>query len=730
MHKLTPIFAILLILSLLVGNVGTAKADSTVVVTPTNMGNWSFHQFVPTGSGEIMDGPDTPPLGFGSARLTSSPNGGMSLQSTDYSGMRLDALTRLEYSSYRATSDPNNNRTVTLQFEMDYDIDDPTKGVMGWLVFEPYWTGGSGTVMEDTWYTWNALTGKWYATDDIGTDLCTQSNPCTITELLSTYPDAGVRHNGVIRFAAGASWNLAFTGYADALTVGESGVNTTFDFETVVPNYPPTADAGGPYTGDEGSNVSIAGTASDLGGDPLTYGWTYTPGPSVDPGTTCTFGDAAALSTTFNCTDNGLFTLILAVNDGVNPATSDSTSAFLSNLAPVLNINLPVDGTSFPQGQQVDLSAQVEEPGDNDTLSCQVDWGDGTTTDGVLVGENCTANHTYIQPGDYTLTVTVTDDDGGSNSDTTGITVVNVSPTVDITIPVDSASFSTGTSVNLSADVFDPSGDDLLACTVDWGDGETSDGLITDGVCSASHVYAQPAEYLITVTVTDEDGGTTTDTVSINVTNLAPIVEAGGPYTGGEGSTTNLSGFATDSEGDSLTYAWTYTPTAAVDAGTTCTFADPTAAATGLSCTDNGSFTLSLTVDDGINPPVIDTASLTVNNLTPVVTIDEPADGSTYLFGEAVTLNATFTDPGGNDGHTCQVNWSDGAVTNGLISANACIASHTYTIQGEVTLTVTVSDDDGGNGSASVNLTISAEPQPKAGPLYLPLMNKNWNASH
>jgi len=119
----------------------------------------------------------------------------------------------------------------------------------------------------------------------------------------------------------------------------------------------------------------------------------------------------------------------------------------------------------------------------------------GQPGDGLLVGDNCTASHNYIQPGVYTLTATVTDDDGGNAFDTTGITVQNTAPTVDITSPLDSASFSTGSDVNLAADVFDPGGDDQLTCMLDWGDGETSAGLIVDGVCSASHAYAQPANY-------------------------------------------------------------------------------------------------------------------------------------------------------------------------------------------------------------------------------------------
>ncbi len=195
----------------------------------------------------------------------------------------------------------------------------------GWLVFEPFRTAGTGTVLEDTWYTWNALTGKWYATTNLGSNRCTQSNPCTITQLLSWYPHAGVRHNGTVQLAAGAAWNLAFTGYADALTLGINGVNTTYDFEL---NDPPTVSAGGPYTGIEGSDVNLDGTSADPDGDLITYAWSYTPGLDVDPGTTCTFADAAALDTTISCTDAGQFSLTLTVNDGVNPPVSSSATLY------------------------------------------------------------------------------------------------------------------------------------------------------------------------------------------------------------------------------------------------------------------------------------------------------------------------------------------------------------------------------------------------------------------
>src|SRR4029453_11419061 len=84
----------------------------------------------------------------------------------------------------------------------------------------------------------------------------------------------------------------------------------TFDVTGCVTNTPPTVDAGGPYTGgDEGANVNISGTATD-NEDALTTQWTYSV-VSADAGATCSFGNAALLSTTVNCTDDGTFKLTL-----------------------------------------------------------------------------------------------------------------------------------------------------------------------------------------------------------------------------------------------------------------------------------------------------------------------------------------------------------------------------------------------------------------------------------
>jgi PKD repeat protein len=72
----------------------------------------------------------------------------------------------------------------------------------------------------------------------------------------------------------------------------------------------------------------------------------------------------------------------------------------------------------------VSIPATVTDPGANDTLSCDFDWGDGEATNAVAPsGSECTAAHAYASPDVYTVVVTVTDDDGASASTETSVVV-------------------------------------------------------------------------------------------------------------------------------------------------------------------------------------------------------------------------------------------------------------------------------------------------------------------
>ena len=177
--------------------------------------------------------------------------------------------------------------------------------------------------------------------------------------------------------------------------------------------------------------------------------------------------------------------------------------------------------------------------------------------------------------------------------------------------------------------------------------------------------------------------------------NTAPVVSPGGPYNGSEGAAVNLDGTVTDPDvGDTVTTAWSYSIDSA-DAGASCSFGDASAVDTTVSCTDDGTFTLTLTANDSVNPAVAASASLTLTNANPEFDSGKPAFASANVdcTTNTVTLNFGFNDGGLNDTHTSTINWGDGsdATTTALESA-----SHTYNSGGPYTAVVNVTDDDNG----------------------------------
>lgn len=64
--------------------------------------------------------------------------------------------------------------------------------------------------------------------------------------------------------------------------------------------------------------------------------------------------------------------------------------------------------------------------------------------------------------------------------------------------------------------------------------------------------------------------------------------------------------------------------------------------------------------------------------------------------GATVEVTASFTDAGGNDTHTCSIDWGDGTVEPGVVANGDCTRSHAHGSVGVLNLTVTVPDDDGG----------------------------------
>lgn len=216
----------------------SAQTTETYVVTPVNPQGWGFLAEGAAGksSGSLVASVSGAPAGTGAGSLsTVDATGGHVLGTTRYAGTKLSDITALSYWSYGNLSP----QSIALQFDVDSDVTDVNTTYQGRLVFEPYQGYGNAAVVPNTWTEWNALGGKWWGSGSGATRpvsvACPQSNPCTTVQLLSLFPNVGMRDPGALLFKVGSGWGPLFEGYVDKLTIAinsDDGVNTNiWDFE-------------------------------------------------------------------------------------------------------------------------------------------------------------------------------------------------------------------------------------------------------------------------------------------------------------------------------------------------------------------------------------------------------------------------------------------------------------------------------------------------------------------
>ena len=165
--------------------------------------------------------------------------------------------------------------------------------------------------------------------------------------------------------------------------------------------------------GRRGRLGNAQGDRDDPNGDTLTYAWDIdNNGRFETNGQSVTFS-AAGL--------DGPTSATVAVQAG-NPLGLTAVATVTVN---VLNakpsVNTPtVAPEPSTEGQSVTASATFSDAGVADTHTCTVDYGDGS---GVQAATACTSpwtapSHTYPTYRTYTLTISVTDDDGGVGTST------------------------------------------------------------------------------------------------------------------------------------------------------------------------------------------------------------------------------------------------------------------------------------------------------------------------
>jgi PKD repeat protein len=225
--------------------------------------------------------------------------------------------------------------------------------------------------------------------------------------------------------------------------------------------------------------------------------------------------------------DNGIFTVAVTVTE-TTETDSETASHTVINVAPTVSAPVTTPEPSG-EGSAVTASALFGDPGFNDApFTCTVDYGDGAgSAPGTIDNGSCVGpSYTYGDNGSFTVTVTVTDKDGGVGSNTLIHTVDNVPPIVSAPVVTPEPS-DEGSAVTASADFTDPGFDDSpFTCTVDYGDGVGAVvGTVTGLTCTGpSHTYGDNGSYAVTVAVTDKDGGEGSAIAFHQVDNLDPTV--------------------------------------------------------------------------------------------------------------------------------------------------------------------------------------------------------------
>ncbi len=221
------------------------------------------------------------------------------------------------------------------------------------------------------------------------------------------------------------------------------------------------------------------------------------------------FGDGATSTATnpsHTYTAAGTYTVVLTVTDNRGATASSSTAVTVT--APANQLPTAAFSSTCTNLACAFNSSAATDP-DGTIASRSWDFGDGSTSTAT------NPNHTFAA-GTYAVTLTVTDNRGGTASITQSVTVAaaNQSPVASFTSDTTNlvASFDSSGSV-------DPDGT-IAARLWDFGDGSTSTAT------SPSHTYATAGTYTVALTVTDNQGATGTTSKAVTVTAASSVLAA------------------------------------------------------------------------------------------------------------------------------------------------------------------------------------------------------------
>ncbi|MYH53542.1 MAG: hypothetical protein F4139_11480 [Gemmatimonadetes bacterium] len=295
------------------------------------------------------------------------------------------------------------------------------------------------------------------------------------------------------------------------------GLQAEQSFQVMVPNRSPEPRGTiAPITVQAGhtESVDVASYFTEPDGEALTYS-AASSNPAVATvsvaGSTVSVAALARGTTTVTVT---------ATDPGGLSATQDFAST-VPNRSPESVGTIPDETVEVGEPVTVDVSSYFEDP-DGDALTYTARSSNTNVARVSISGSIATV--TAIARGTADVTVTATDSEGLSATQTFESTVPNRGPEAVGSIPAAELTEGDTTSVGLSARFSDPDGDPLSYAVV-----SSNEVVITVSVSSDAVVLAANAEGTasVTVTATDPGGLTATQTFDVTVSARATIYNAG-----------------------------------------------------------------------------------------------------------------------------------------------------------------------------------------------------------
>src|SRR5690554_1295882 len=379
-----------------------------------------------------------------------------------------------------------------------------------------------------------------------------------------------------------------------------------------VQNSSPVSNAGTDQNIATGFVVTLNGAASsDADGDTPSYQWSLT---SVPSGSAAALSNATGASPTLTADTDGSYIAQLVGNDGTENSAPEAVTIVAStgNSAPVANAGTD---QNIATGSVVTLNGAASSDADGDTLSYQ--WSLTSVPSGSAAAlSNATgASPTFTADidGSYIAQLTVNDGTGNISPDTVTI-VASTSNSVPVANAGADQNIATGSVVTLNGAASSDADGDILSYQWSLISVPSGSAATLNNITGASLTFTADIDgsYIAQLTVNDGTENSAPDTVTIvaSTANSAPVANAGTDQNVISSTIVNLDGSSSsDADGDGLSYAWSFI---SKPAGSTATFDNAQVVNPSFTADIEGSYVISLVVNDGLESSASDTVQVEV----------------------------------------------------------------------------------------------------------------------